>query len=129
MKTLDDLKREVAQCMGCTDIPFFEQKNGTVTLRPEQLISKTIDHLHAQGRILPDDYVAVPKELPPLDASKIRWEKDEPRWSEFTKLKISSVNYGCSPINNGVTYIAHGRTANFLINDPVLSAAQKGDGK
>jgi hypothetical protein len=49
MKTLDDLKREVWEALGDEHHLVAQE----LTLR------SVIDHLHAQGRIVPDGYVAV----------------------------------------------------------------------
>lgn len=50
MKTLDDLKREV---------PRHTKYPSVSSALEDDVISRVIDHLHAQGRIVPDGYVAV----------------------------------------------------------------------
>lgn len=42
---VEELKSSTIKNMGNTDLPYFEQTNGVLYLRPEQLIFKVIDHL------------------------------------------------------------------------------------
>ena len=90
MKTLDDLKREMYDLVRFKHFKDVENISAINGFRISA-VEKVIDHLHAQGRILPDGYVVVPLEptAKQLDAAvafalNVTLRK-EYGWTNYTK--------------------------------------------
>lgn len=107
MKTLDDLKQEAIQ----NDMRIAPEEQDFVHSHRMEAVECAIDYLHAQGRIVPDGYVAV-------DAAKIPIKKPYIIFHHDTIGKTVTLDER--------TYLALNKCA-VLLDKAMIAAAQKGD--